>query len=634
MIHSHLFTIVNTTLAPTSIARLVKTCWFSLFGVTLLLTAWVSDDAYMTFRTIDNFVHGYGLRWNAAERVQAYTHPLWMSLVAVFYWWTGEPYFTSIALSIALTLLAVWLLIRLAPSIWSAGAGLTILWCSRAFVDYSTSGLENPLTNVLLLLFVGCYLSPRRRFFAPALLAALIMLNRLDVGLLVLPALVVLLPRRVSWRDWAAVAAGFLPLLIWELFSVFYYGVPFPNTAYAKLKTGVPESELLQQGFIYLLDSVRHDPVTLLATAAVTSWAMVDNPRGTRPIAIGIVCYVAYVTYVGGDFMSGRMFVAPLLAAVAILVVAERPIVRELQWALVPLALVLGFNASRAFVQPGDPREALRGSGIADERLWYFAYTGLVNYTRGRPWPSHPWAEQGRRARQEGSRVIVNCCNGMLGYFSGPQAYIVDTLALGDPLLARLPAEKDWRIGHFSRKIPQGLSRNRPDRFQPAGGSASGDLLRSAVARHARRVVGTPAPGRGSQVQHGSVRRSAGASVRRARTVRVHADDHVAEHARIWRRRDRDRDREHASGMSVGGEHAGSVADVERRHVRREPGLDSAHGRAKQNDRTADGHDRDHVFRRQRDTHGCSGGAPALPLRAHTLSRRPRPRPAVRPSSS
>lgn len=363
------------TQAATSIARLVKTCWFSLFGVALLLTAWVSDDAYMTFRTIDNFVHGYGLRWNVAERVQAYTHPLWMSLVAVFYWWTGEPYFTSIALSITLTLLAVWLLIRLAPSIWSAGAGLTILWCSRAFIDYSTSGLENPLTNVLLLLFVGCYLSPRRRFFAPALLAALLMLNRLDVGLLVLPALVVLLPRRVSWRDWAAVAAGFLPLLIWELFSVFYYGVPFPNTAYAKLKTGVPESELLQQGFIYLLDAVRHDPVTMLATAAVASWSMVDNPRGMRPIAVGIVCYVAYVTYVGGDFMSGRMFVTPLLAAVAILVVAGRPVLRELQWAVVPLVLVFGFNASRAFVQPGDPREALRGSGIADERLWYFGYT-------------------------------------------------------------------------------------------------------------------------------------------------------------------------------------------------------------------------------------------------------------------
>jgi hypothetical protein len=52
----------------------------------------VGDDAYFTFRTIDNFVHGYGLRWNIAERVQAYTHPLWLLLLTPFYWITGEPF--------------------------------------------------------------------------------------------------------------------------------------------------------------------------------------------------------------------------------------------------------------------------------------------------------------------------------------------------------------------------------------------------------------------------------------------------------------------------------------------------------------------------------------------------------------
>jgi hypothetical protein len=45
------------------------------------LRAWVSDDAYLTFRTIENFLNGYGLRWNALERVQTYTHPLWMLLM-------------------------------------------------------------------------------------------------------------------------------------------------------------------------------------------------------------------------------------------------------------------------------------------------------------------------------------------------------------------------------------------------------------------------------------------------------------------------------------------------------------------------------------------------------------------------
>ncbi len=52
--------------------------------------------------------------------------------------------------------------------------------------------------------------------------------------------------------------------------------------------------------------------------------------------------------------------------------------------------------------------------------------------------------------------MTVYCCNGMLGYFGGPDLYIVDFMGLGDPLLARLPAISPWRIGHFQRLIPDG----------------------------------------------------------------------------------------------------------------------------------------------------------------------------------
>lgn len=79
----------------------------ALFVVVLVRTAWVSDDAYITFRTIDNFIGGYGLRWNVDERVQAYTHPLWMLLLSAGHAITREPYFTSIALGMACSMAAV-----------------------------------------------------------------------------------------------------------------------------------------------------------------------------------------------------------------------------------------------------------------------------------------------------------------------------------------------------------------------------------------------------------------------------------------------------------------------------------------------------------------------------------------------
>jgi arabinofuranosyltransferase len=47
---------------------------------------------------------------------------------------------------------------------------------------------------------------------------------------------------------------------------------------------------------------------------------------------------------------------------------------------------------------------------------------------------------------------------GMLGYYAGPGNILVDELALGDPLLSRMPVIQDggFFIGHFKRPIPKG----------------------------------------------------------------------------------------------------------------------------------------------------------------------------------
>ena len=48
-----------------------------LFMFVVLKNAWISDDAYISFRSIEQFYAGNGLRWNYDERVQVYTSPLW-----------------------------------------------------------------------------------------------------------------------------------------------------------------------------------------------------------------------------------------------------------------------------------------------------------------------------------------------------------------------------------------------------------------------------------------------------------------------------------------------------------------------------------------------------------------------------
>ena len=130
------------------------------FTVIVIRNAWVGEDAYITLRTVDNFVNGYGLTWNVGERVQAYTHPLWMFLLTVFYFVTRESFYTTIALSVAVSLATILLIsFRVARTAYLAVLAVLALTFSKAFMDYSTSGLENPLSHILLVVFFLMFLS-------------------------------------------------------------------------------------------------------------------------------------------------------------------------------------------------------------------------------------------------------------------------------------------------------------------------------------------------------------------------------------------------------------------------------------------------------------------------------------------
>src|SRR5579872_3088492 len=80
---------------------------FALFVVVLLRNAWLGEDAYIGLRTVENFIYGDGLTWNVSERVQAYTCPLWILLHCAVCFVTREAYYTSIFLSLIVSLLAV-----------------------------------------------------------------------------------------------------------------------------------------------------------------------------------------------------------------------------------------------------------------------------------------------------------------------------------------------------------------------------------------------------------------------------------------------------------------------------------------------------------------------------------------------
>ena len=56
-----------------------------IFGIYRVIDLiWVSDDVYITFRYVDNFIQGNGIVYNEGERVEGYTHFMWFVLLAVF----------------------------------------------------------------------------------------------------------------------------------------------------------------------------------------------------------------------------------------------------------------------------------------------------------------------------------------------------------------------------------------------------------------------------------------------------------------------------------------------------------------------------------------------------------------------
>ena len=139
----------------------------ALFGLVLVRNAWMADDAFITLRSIDQFLRGQGLGFNFGERVQAYTHPLWLWVLMPAYSVSREAFYAPLLTSIAVSAAAIWVFSRrgVSPSgrVVSPEMGTAVVLCllgSKAFMDYSTSGLENPLSHLLLALFFATSVQP------------------------------------------------------------------------------------------------------------------------------------------------------------------------------------------------------------------------------------------------------------------------------------------------------------------------------------------------------------------------------------------------------------------------------------------------------------------------------------------
>lgn len=442
----------------------------------MLKNAWLSDDAFITFRTVDNVVSGHGPVYNVGERVQGYTHPLWMGLLVPLRMLLGELCYSTFALSILLSAVAAGILLMRAGNRQMVIFTALALASSKAFMDYTTSGLENPLSYFLLALLVAQARKTtptRKSLFTLSLLASFAALNRLDMVLITSPLLAYQWWKLRGTKSLTAVLLGQSPLIAWTIFSLLYYGAPVANTVYAKLGAGVPLEVTLLQGTAYFTDSWLRDPVTLTSVSVAMVLGTVGGRAHHVCLGIGISLYLLYILTIGGDFMSGRFFAVPMFVSAGIMAgIIER-------WRPIPAGLacsallLLSLPSVKANLLSGPrfgdvplvqteqfgplPLSLIPPNGISDERAFYYPATGLLR-PDGDPFPSHQWARWGRQARSSKPGVVVGYAIGMWGYYAGPEIHVIDRNALTDFLLARLPVPPGEipRIGHFTRELPPG----------------------------------------------------------------------------------------------------------------------------------------------------------------------------------
>ncbi len=506
---------------------------------------WIADDGLIVLRTVRNLLAGNGPVFNAGERVESNTSTAWTYLVylgSVI----GGPLrleYVALALSLIFSVAGVVMAMLGTARLWTPGlrgraalilpAGVLVYIAIPPARDFATSGLENGLVTAWLggLWWMMVAWSQKRphpawfsTFFTAALafVAGLSVLVRPELALIGGLALVMMLIAEPSWgRRGLIVAAGGLLPVGYQIFRMGYYALLVPQTALAKDASG----SKWDQGFIYLNNLTGPYalwiPAVLLVALALVLMSgrqpRTDTPTGglaarvRTPAAVVVfivlsgVLQALYWIRQGGDFMHGRVLLAPLfclLLPIAVIPVGipaggwRAILTPRVAGATAALWLALAGWALWAANSPGMGRDATRVtySGIVDERRFYSQATGhahpltaadYLDYPRMRavmvainntpdgalllpsgnwdvwdvvpaepPTPPPPGVPMETWRRQTAPHTVFFTNLGMLGMNVGLNTRVIDQIGLANPLAAHTARLEDGRIGHDKNLFP------------------------------------------------------------------------------------------------------------------------------------------------------------------------------------
>lgn len=457
---------------------------FSLGFLLILRNSWISEDAFISLRHVDNLLAGHGPVFNPGERVEGYTHTVWFFILVFFRAIGFSPNATLLLPGLVFSLLALYIIFfRLRYPGQEDGHSLhfsaAVLIAVSPFVDFGTSGLETALSYFLLSLFAMAVAKDflHRRPMVMGLILALMVLNRPDFGVFFLIFLLIYLVRLMSKKDGLGAVLRFLlfPAILgggYQLFRMGYFASIFPNPFFAKSGAGA----YFRQGIVYLKDFLYGNLSVLIILLAFLAllWAWKTRRQQFSPRLMIIACGLVYAFFVirgGGDFMHGRF----LLPGIVLLALAGSGafdrIFDSSRWTrITAIALSVLLSIASLLVVPlqkrGPDRYVIR-QGISDERYFYYGNKRADIRTLFADNYIMMWKTMGQNwnafsSTYSGSVVFAHANIGFMGYYAGPKVRLIDLLGLTDPVIARVKMPERGRPGH-EKKAPLGyLLHQRP----------------------------------------------------------------------------------------------------------------------------------------------------------------------------
>lgn len=457
---------------------------------------WITEDAFITFRSVENVLQGCGPVFNCGIRVESYTHPLWLGILVFLRMIVGKDLLAPVsAITGILLTVAGFLMIRRAherlgnqhapPAI---PVGYAMMACLPVLWDFASSGLETGLSfcwigalTLILSTSPDIVGKESKNAQSPSSSPPALPCFVLGLGPIIRPDLAVVSAISLTAHIWRyrllrvpvtllrlILVAGSLPIG-YQLFRMGFFGLLYPNTALAK------EGFLTRwnQGWLYAWNLVGtyYLFIPLIIGGLCLSLAehrkiVNRHCRTLIPLLVAGLCYGLAIVRIGGDFMHGRMLLPAVMmigASFAWIRVPDNHLMRR--W--VQRALGAWCLFAVLFATPPD-RGQIGKHGIVDER-WYYTHIATVRRPLKLDDFRHGYLyRQGltfQQVTEQGAPAVYFGNIGISGMVASLNTVIVDPMGLNDYISSHIRLNERGRPGHekfapaawFLARYPKGF---------------------------------------------------------------------------------------------------------------------------------------------------------------------------------